>query len=162
MNAVAEDVVSRFEPLLNAPMPKTKGLYLVDRSQNHMAAETKALDALAERAIARMMGGLKGLGLPAKTLLARMIEFGIAGAAQSGSREIEDVPADETLFWHAFNIVANTQIKKDFFFANYTSDAPMEQHARRFGWSVSNARDKLCDLRKGIIVSLKTQGMRFA
>lgn len=133
----------------------------LDRSHSHMSPEMRKLDFLIERSIARMMGGLKGLGLPARTLLARMIEFGIRGAAQRGSSEVEDIPEDQRQFWKAFNIVCPTEIKKSFLFTVYTSPAPPRAHARRFGWSPDRTDRELRDIRRGLIVSLKTMGMRF-
>lgn len=142
--------------MLQAVSPETR-----DRSHSHMGPDVRKLDALAERSIARMMGGLRGLGFPRRTLLARMIEFGIRGAAQQGSGDVEDLPQDQQMFWRAFNIVCHTEIKKSFFLAVYTENLPPTAHARRFGWSKDRTNRELRELRRSMIVSLRTMGMRF-
>lgn len=80
-------------------------------------------------------GVLDGLGWPARTLLARIIDQGIRGAAQDGSRLVE---ADETMEQVERAVLRLTPKERETIFRHYFYWQPPEVSARYCGMSANH------------------------
>lgn len=124
-----------------------------------MTPETLWIDRRLERAYAYAYEPLKGLGLPRKTLLARVIEMGPMGASQCGPVTPQDEPKDVRETRRCIGMLLN--IEQQVLLIEYTTYAPREVKARsvnmtdgRWKTVLHRSRRRVLDMLMGMGVDL--------
>lgn len=135
------------------PAPPRKTLTkesLSDRSEPELADADSALEHWAAWA----KSALSSMGWPPRTLLARIIECGVLGAAQAGSGILlvvgSMVEYDELCAWVEAGVMRLTLTERNVIVRAYMHFESPEASARELGMSDSNFRQTLYRARRSV------------
>lgn len=116
--------------------------------------ELSDADAALEHWAAWAKSALSGMGWPAKTLLARVIEYGVLGAAQRGSGTLlvvgTMVEYDELCAWVEAAVMRLTLMERNVIARAYMHYETPEASARGLGVTPENFRQVLYRARRSV------------
>lgn len=116
--------------------------------------ELSDTDAALEHWAAWAKSALSGMGWPEKTLLARVIEYGVLGAAQRGSGTLLVVGTlveyDELCAWVEASVMRLSLMERNVIVCTFMHYETPESSARRLGVSPSNFRQILYRARRSV------------
>jgi hypothetical protein len=126
----------------------------VESLREHAEPELSDADAALSHWAAWAKSSLSGIGWPEKTLLARIIEFGVLGAAQRGSGTLlvvgSMVAYDELCAWVEAAVMRLTLTERNVVVRAYLHYETPEASARQLGMTASNFRQVLYRARRSV------------
>lgn len=141
-------------PLVREPPAPPRTMLTKESLREQAEAELSDADAALEHWAAWAKSALSSIGWPPRTLLARIIECGVLGAAQRGSGTLLVVGGmieyDELCAWVEAAVMRLTLTERNVVVRVYMHFESPEISARELGMSASNFRQVLYRARRSV------------
>lgn len=141
-------------PTVREPEPSLHKVLTKEALREQTERELSDADAALEHWAAWAKSALTSMGWPPRTLLARIIECGVLGAAQNGSGMLLVVGSlveyDELCAWVEAGVMRLTLIERNVIVRAYMHFESPETSARSLGISAANFRQVLYRARRSV------------